>query len=192
MKPTPATALEVIQPELVLQLLVVALDPPSQLGEAHELLDRGGFVERRQPVLRRLGFAHGPLDAQPLDGAGSRTVVVAMSRPHPQPCEPRPHRSAGAFPPGHRSPGPRRHGLRERSSARRSMGGATANAMRWTSTTRPPLRLQRLVTGWPHARLARDPHDVRDLGFAQAIPKRRDLPVAGVSDHGRWRQLVKA
>ena len=33
MKPTPAAALEVPEPELLLQLLVVALDPPAQLVE---------------------------------------------------------------------------------------------------------------------------------------------------------------
>jgi len=37
----PAPALEVAKPELLLQLLEVALDPPPQLGGRDQLLDRG-------------------------------------------------------------------------------------------------------------------------------------------------------
>ena len=39
MKAAPATTLEMIEPELVLEFLIIALDPPAQLGEADEVGD---------------------------------------------------------------------------------------------------------------------------------------------------------
>ena len=65
----PAPALIVIEPDLLLQFLVIALDPPSQLGGGHQLRERGVGGQGRQPVFGRLGFAVGPLDQEPLLGA---------------------------------------------------------------------------------------------------------------------------
>src|SRR5712691_7826770 len=66
MESSPAAALEMIQPQLVLELLIVALDPPAQLGEADELGDRGRLRQRREPILRRFAGSPGPFDQQPL------------------------------------------------------------------------------------------------------------------------------
>ena len=73
----PPPALEMIQPEFVLEFLVVAFDAPPQLREADEVSDRDRLRQRRQPVLRRLGVARGPLDQQPLFGPGRGALVVA-------------------------------------------------------------------------------------------------------------------
>src|SRR6266581_1225849 len=43
-------ALEVVQAQAGLQLAVVVLDPPSDLGQAHELFDGGVLGEGGQPV----------------------------------------------------------------------------------------------------------------------------------------------
>ncbi len=48
------TALEVIEPECVLQLAVVVLDPPAQLREPHEIFERRAGREVGEPVLGRL------------------------------------------------------------------------------------------------------------------------------------------
>src|SRR3972149_4946901 len=66
MEPPPPAALEMIEPELVLELLIVALDAPAQLGEPNEVGDRRRRRQRRQPILRGLRFASRPMDQQPL------------------------------------------------------------------------------------------------------------------------------
>src|SRR5215213_2798515 len=50
----PATALEVAEPQLLLELLEVAQGPPAQLRRGDELLDRGRLGQGREPVLARL------------------------------------------------------------------------------------------------------------------------------------------
>src|SRR4051794_41288294 len=53
----PAPALEVPQPDLLLQLLEVALDAPPQLGGRDQLLEGRRLGQGREPVLRRLLLA---------------------------------------------------------------------------------------------------------------------------------------
>src|SRR5712691_9902655 len=62
----PAAALEVSEPELLLELLIVAFDAPAQFGYIDQLLERD--IERKigQPVLGRSFLAFRPLDQQPL------------------------------------------------------------------------------------------------------------------------------
>src|SRR6266536_2102538 len=76
MEASPAAALEMIQPELVLELLIVALDPPTQLGEADELGERGRLRQRREPILRGLRVLSRPLDQHPLLRPGRRALRV--------------------------------------------------------------------------------------------------------------------
>src|SRR5262249_39436329 len=62
---TPAAALEVAKPNLLLEFLVVALNPPTQLGQVHQALQCGVLRQRREPVFGRLALTLGPLDQQP-------------------------------------------------------------------------------------------------------------------------------
>src|SRR3989304_3925813 len=75
MEPPPPAALEMIEPELVLELLIVALDAPAQLGEPNEVGDRRRRRQRRQPILRGLRFASRPFDQQPLLRPGRRATA---------------------------------------------------------------------------------------------------------------------
>src|SRR5665647_2856446 len=59
--------LEVIEAERVLELAVVELDAPAQLGEAHQLEQRRLRGQVGQPVLDGLGLPLGPLAEQPAD-----------------------------------------------------------------------------------------------------------------------------
>ena len=55
--PVPAgegAALEVVQAQAGLELAVVVLDPPADLGQADELAGGGVFGQGGQPVIRRL------------------------------------------------------------------------------------------------------------------------------------------
>src|SRR5687768_9131765 len=108
MEPSPAAALEMIEAELILELLIVALDAPAQLGEADEVGDRRRLRQRRQPILRGLGFAPRPFDQQPFLRPGCRALLIAMRGPDAPPREARAHRAARPFPPRHRPPRRRR------------------------------------------------------------------------------------
>src|SRR5512132_2084117 len=62
---SPCSTLEVVEAELALELLVVALDAPAQLREANQLLERGGGRERREPELGRCALPIRPLAEEP-------------------------------------------------------------------------------------------------------------------------------
>src|SRR5262249_54269856 len=86
---SPAAALEVIEPQLILELLVISLDAPAQFGEMHE----GGEGRRprqgREPILGGGRRAAWPLDEQPLLGPRRGAPLIAVGRPHPDPGEAR-------------------------------------------------------------------------------------------------------
>jgi hypothetical protein len=86
-KAAPTSTLEVIEAQLLLQLLVIALDAPAKLGEAHEGTERGVWRERRQPILRRRFFSVEPLAQQPLLDAWLAAVLMSMSRANPDGSE---------------------------------------------------------------------------------------------------------
>jgi hypothetical protein len=57
------------EPELLLQLLVIPLDPPAQLGKIDEFGERDGLGQIGEPVLGRLGLVFRPFDQQPFLGS---------------------------------------------------------------------------------------------------------------------------
>lgn len=65
-KAAPATALVMVEPEFVLELLVVPLDPPPELHGSHEGRERRLGRHRGEPVLRRLVLARRPFDQEPM------------------------------------------------------------------------------------------------------------------------------
>src|SRR5262245_18031816 len=65
MKPAPGTTFEVVEADLALEVLVVALDAPPQLGDPHQLLE-GEVCGQRGEVEARLIVARLPLAEQPL------------------------------------------------------------------------------------------------------------------------------
>src|SRR5712691_11930039 len=123
MEPPPAAALEVIQAQLILELLIVALDAPAELGEADEGGDRGRRRQGREPILCGLAFPSRPFDQQPLVRPGLRALLIAMGRPHAQPREAGTHRPARPFAPRHRPP-------RRRWNLRRQTGEALGSMSR--------------------------------------------------------------
>ena len=79
MEAAPAASFVMAEAEFLLQLLVVALDAPAQLGEIDQTLKADVLGQRGEPVLGRLGFSFGPLDQQPFLGAR----LVSCSRDAP-------------------------------------------------------------------------------------------------------------
>src|SRR6201985_1935832 len=62
MKPAPVAALVMAEAELLLELLVIPLDPPARLGNPHEALPRRAPGQIGEPVLGWLSVAVWPLD----------------------------------------------------------------------------------------------------------------------------------
>jgi hypothetical protein len=77
-KASPASTFIVIEAEFLLELLIVALDPPAQFGRFHEPREAGIGWQGREPIFGRRGFAQRLFDEQPFLGMGLRTPVVAM------------------------------------------------------------------------------------------------------------------
>jgi hypothetical protein len=82
MESSPASPLEVIQPDLLLHLLVVAFDAPAELREPDKLLQRDIGGERCEPELRGLIFIQGPFVYEPLLVAGRLPLKMMMGAPH--------------------------------------------------------------------------------------------------------------
>ena len=82
-KPAPAAALEMAQPQFLLELLVIAQGPPAQLGQPDQPYRQCVGRQVGQPVLGRLRLAFGPLDQQPQLGPGFRAIIVSVSRADP-------------------------------------------------------------------------------------------------------------
>jgi len=78
----------VIQAEAGFELAVVVLDPPPDLGQAHQFFDGGGLGQGGQPVAGGFITAGWPFGQQPagreaaVGGAGDVVVGVAESSRH--------------------------------------------------------------------------------------------------------------
>lgn len=107
----PAPALVVAESDPLLQVLVVALDPPAELVSPDEFWERSALGLRRQPVLRRLLAPLGLLDQQPLDGVRRRSTEVAMVRSHSKRSEPARHQAGAALAPCRSAPSLGRQGM---------------------------------------------------------------------------------
>src|SRR4030088_983661 len=68
MKATPAASFIVPEPDFLLELLIIALDAPAQLGGIDQIAECDAARQSREPILGRLLLALGPLDQQPFFG----------------------------------------------------------------------------------------------------------------------------
>src|SRR5215472_3217207 len=82
-KAAPGTALEVIEPQFLLEFLEVTLNSPAQLGGSDQFPKRGGGREVGQPVLSGFRAAFGPLDEQPLLVMRDGPPVVTVGGTYP-------------------------------------------------------------------------------------------------------------
>ncbi len=100
MEAAPASAFEVAEAEFLLELLVVALDAPAQLGEIDQARPGNVVGKGGEPILRGLLLGFRPFDQQPL----LLTGCAAAGRAHPHARETRGEPPTGTFPPCHRAP----------------------------------------------------------------------------------------
>src|SRR3954463_12208102 len=66
MKAAPAASFVMVEPKFLLEILIIPLNPPAQLGPVNQIDQGGGRRQGRKPVLARLRVARRPLDQQPL------------------------------------------------------------------------------------------------------------------------------
>src|SRR6201995_5041415 len=151
MKPAPVAALVMAKAELLLELLVIPLDPPARLGNPHEALERGAPGQIGEPVLGRLSPAVLPLDQQPLlwPGLGALGVMVRRADPHRRKA--RGQRALGSRAPGEAAPSAGGQMHCQALERHWPMLGIAAQSGGWASATGPGRRRQRLVGGWPDA-----------------------------------------
>src|ERR1700759_1963620 len=100
MEATPTASLVVAEAELLLEVLIVALNTPAQLGGVHQGRAADGGGQGGQPVFRRLGFVLGPFDQAPFLGARCCAMIIAMRRADTYGGEARGEVGVAAFPPG--------------------------------------------------------------------------------------------
>src|SRR5690349_11086909 len=146
MEAAPVAALEVAKAKLLLELLIVPLDPPARLGDPHETLERGAPREVGEPVLGRLGISLRPLDQQPLFGPGFGALGVAMRRGHPHGGETRGQLTPGSLAPSDLAPVLCRQAERQRLERHRLVLRIAPQLGRAPATARPGKRRQ-----WPGA-----------------------------------------
>src|SRR5258705_13949360 len=104
MEAAPPAPFEVPKPDLLLELQIIPLDAPAQLGKVDELAEADIGWQRRQPIFSRLGFALGPFDQQPLLRQQVRHQW-AMTDPNAHAGKARRQPRGRTFPPPDRAPG---------------------------------------------------------------------------------------
>ena len=111
MEASPASTLVVVEADLLLQVLEVALDAPAQLGGIDELSERCARRQRRKPELGRGVLGLGPFNQQPFLGPRFGTPGIAMRRTNAHGRKARDEIAARSLPPANRLPRPARQAL---------------------------------------------------------------------------------
>ena len=63
----PRSTLVMAEPDLLLQVLIVAFDPPAELCKIDEVFERRRLGQGRKPVSGGLAIALRPFDQEPFD-----------------------------------------------------------------------------------------------------------------------------
>jgi hypothetical protein len=73
----PPAPFIITQAEILLEFLIIKLDPPAQFGQVDQPIEGNFLGQGSEPILGRLGLVFQPLDRQPLFGA---RLVQLVSR----------------------------------------------------------------------------------------------------------------
>src|SRR5471032_2213934 len=165
MPAAPTEPLIVIQPEFLLELLIVLLDLPACFGDLHKSSKTviGRQIAKEMPGRLR-GF-FGPLDQQPDLFAWVAALVKSMGRLHADRPEARLQPTFAAFPPANFLPA---LGLLRSFFDR---NGPLLTVVRRTWRTAGLLRLQFARTRWlnPNSRVGLHSHRVTQLALLQTL-----------------------
>src|SRR5205809_2182541 len=173
----PSASFKMSQPDLLLEFLIVAFDPPSQLGNVDELTERDVFRKRRQPIFDRLLLAIGPFNQQPLLRPTVGEPVIPMRDTNARTGKSRGQLLPRGFPPCDRAPGTLWQSQRKFFDRVRFVLVIAAQQLRWSPMTQPLLWRTRPCPRCPYGRVA------GDIAQAQCRDARAQIsvdPVAGV------------
>jgi hypothetical protein len=95
----PSASLEVPQPKLLLELLIIALNAPAQFGEIDHAIECGIGGQRREPIFGRFGLVLRPFDQQPFLRPRITALIVTMGDTNADPRKARAERFSRAFAP---------------------------------------------------------------------------------------------
>src|SRR5450759_1997552 len=168
METAPPTPFEMSEPELLLELLIVALDAPTQLGGVDQPAEGNVCRKGREPVFGRLILAIGPLDQQPLFRPCLSEIVIAMRDPNAHASKTRGQPLGRAFPPFDRAPCALAQSESKLLDRDRLMLAVAAHQLRWSPVARPSFWRQ-----WHRAR--RPDRGVWSRAGDVAQSQRRDI-----------------
>src|SRR3982074_1095739 len=100
----PSSPFEMPEPCVLLEFLIVALDPPAHLGNINELPEGVVSWKRREPVFDRLLLTIGPFDQEPLLRPGVGAPVIPVCNTNAQAGKSRGQPLRHPPPPRHPSP----------------------------------------------------------------------------------------
>ena len=177
MEASPCSTLEVIEAELALELLIVALDAPAQLREPHQRRDGSRRRQRGKPLLvGRLGIT-GLLTEQPLFSTWRRSFLVPVRRPYAYGCKPPALPTSRPFAPFHDAESQGRDEQLEgdwrvlivaMARSRTSCHAAWFGRDPWVAPR------------WPDDRLAIDSNHVMQIPLRERLTKLGGVAVAGI------------
>lgn len=110
MEASPTSSLEVPEPELLFQFLVVPLDAPAQLRERDEAVEGDVFRNGSKPELRGLLLLSWPFDQEPFLIPGNASIEVPVRGANTDTREARDQDVGAAFAPANHLPGLGRKG----------------------------------------------------------------------------------
>ena len=152
----PASSFEMSKPDLLFELLIIALDLPTQFGEVHELAEGNVFRQGRKPIFGRLFLPFGPFHQQPLFGPDFRECVISMCDTNPHASKARGQTLGRPLPPFDPAPGALGEVESELFDRDRFMLVVASKALWLLAAARPFLRRQRSRAGRPHCSVWQD------------------------------------
>lgn len=186
----PSASLEVSEPDLLLELLIVAFDPPAQLGEFDQAAEGDVVGYGREPVLGRLRLTFGPLDQQPLFVSAGGEIVIAMAGANPNPGEAGGQPVGRALAPPDRPPCLRRQTEREVLRRDGLVVGRPFDELGRTPAARPRLRRQRRHPRTPDRGLRQDAGHVDQSESSDAGTQIRVVPYPASISTTPWGRLA--
>src|SRR6202049_5036648 len=133
----PAAALVMPKAEFLLEFLVIALDPPAQLGQIDQSLEGEVVGKVGEPIFGRLPLTPRPFDQQPFLAAPFGQGFVAMGGSHPYPGKTRAQPIRRSLAPRDRLPRLPRQAEGERLGLHRLVLAITASPGGWAGRGRP-------------------------------------------------------
>src|SRR5260221_50288 len=83
-EPSPSSPFVMAQSKFLLQVLIIALDPPAQLGQIDQAAERDIVGQGREPVFGRLRLVLRPFHEEPFFGTLRVHAFITMGGAHVQ------------------------------------------------------------------------------------------------------------